>query len=91
MGILEGAVLSVLTQIIKKATNKFGAEMTTAAIYILSIVAAIGYTVGVGLESGSLEIGSMAAQAGTIWVSSIGVYELLIKRTINPLLNKMSK
>lgn len=83
MELLIGTVLAGLIEIIKVISEKFGTKITTAVVYIILFVIALGWSF---LQSRGLITAEMIADWMKIVAGAIAIYELLIKRVAQPLI-----
>lgn len=77
MVLLTGLVASLVTQIIKKFSDKYGKQMTELAIYGSMFILSVVYASLVHLDIISMDFVQTVA---TVLTSGIGTYELLLKR-----------
>ena len=84
MEILIGILLTGLAEGLKKLSNKFGKELTTAGVYVILFLGAVAYAY---MDN----MGVFATQTYqtilTVITSAVGVYEILVKRFVKPLLD----
>lgn len=77
--ILAGIALSLVTQVIKWLTVKFGKELTTAVVYIFLFLVAV---VWVYLTQRSLFTVTDGSDIIALMSVSIATYELVLKRAL---------
>lgn len=83
MEILIGIMLAGVTEIIKELTATFGKKTTTAIVYGVVFLLALGYSYLQYLGFFNSETWAMAIK---IFSGAVATYEVLIKRFIQPVL-----
>ena len=90
MEMLIAGVVTLLAEVIKFATKKFGEEVTVATVYVVTFLLSTVYTVIADMLNNGVSI-STAVTAGATWVASIGIYETVVKRVVKPSLTQYTK
>lgn len=92
MEILIGAVITLLTELVKKVTSKFGKEIGGAIILVSAFIISVVYTLGVDLSDGFIDINNIDYETIVgVFGASVAVYEVAVKRIITPTLAKATK
>jgi len=92
MELLIGAVVTLLTQIIKKVTDRFGKETGGAIILLTAFLVSVGYTLGVDIADGFIDVTNIDYETILeVFASSVAIYEVVVKRVITPAIKKVTK